>query len=231
MSVLNPSQRVRQDVAEECATFAKETALSLGFQHLGITSTTLSDDEEHLLGWLEKGRHGEMAYMARHGVTRSRPEALVPGTISVLSARMDYLPEGISNAESTLADTDLGYISRYALGRDYHKVLRQRLQKLADAIASRFGQFGYRVYTDSAPVLEKALARNAGLGWIGKHTNLIDSRSGSWFFWARSTPISYFRPIHPVQTIAEPARAVWLPVPRKQSSHPTKWMRVVASRI
>ncbi len=182
MSVLDPSQRVRQDVAEECATFAKETARSLGFQHLGITSTTLSDDEEHLLGWLEKGRHGEMAYMARHGVTRSRPEALVPGTISVLSARMDYLPEGISNAESTLADTDLGYISRYALGRDYHKVLRQRLQKLADAIASRFGQFGYRVYTDSAPVLEKALARNAGLGWIGKHTNLIDSRSGSWFF-------------------------------------------------
>lgn len=182
MSVLDPSQRVRPDVAEECAAFAKQMARTLGFQHLGITSTTLSDDEKHLLAWLEKGRHGEMAYMARHGVARSRPDALVPGTISVLSARMDYLPEGISNAESALTDTNLGYISRYALGRDYHKVLRQRLQRLADTTASKFGQFGYRVFTDSAPVLEKALARNAGLGWIGKHTNLIDARSGSWFF-------------------------------------------------
>lgn len=182
MSVLDPSQRVRPDVAEECAEFVRKAAISLGFQHLGITSITLDEDEKHLLAWLDEGRHGEMSYMARHGVKRSRPDALVPGTIRVLSARMDYLPQNFSDAERALADARVGYISRYALGRDYHKLLRQRLQKLVDMTTAKFGQFGFRVFTDSAPVLEKALARNAGLGWIGKHTNLIDKRSGSWFF-------------------------------------------------
>ena len=182
MSVLDPSQRVRPDVAVRCASFAKQAAAGLGFQALGISSIDLTEDEQHLVRWLAAGRHGEMDYMQRHGLKRSRPDHLVPGTLSVLSARMEYLPEGADEAEAVLGDATLGYISRYALGRDYHKVLRQRLQLLAERLTAEFGQFGYRVFTDSAPVLEKALARNAGLGWIGKHSNLIDSRTGSWFF-------------------------------------------------
>jgi len=150
-----------------------------GFRGVGFTHASVGEDAAHLRRWLELGRHGEMDYMQRHGVRRSRPQELVPGTLRVISARMDYLPEGQAQAESVLADAQLGYVSRYALGRDYHKLLRARLQKLADRIESKVGRFGYRVFTDSAPVLEKALARNAGLGWIGKHSNLIDSRSGS----------------------------------------------------
>jgi epoxyqueuosine reductase len=123
-----------------------------------------------------------MDYMARHGTLRSRPPELVPGTCRVISVRMDYLPPGARSALSVLDDPALGYVSRYALGRDYHKVLRRRLQRLATRIEDAVGAFGYRAFVDSAPVLEKALARNAGLGWIGKHTNLIDRRAGSWFF-------------------------------------------------
>jgi epoxyqueuosine reductase len=153
----------------------------LGFQAVGIAAPALAEDEAHLLRWLDAGRHGEMSYMARHGTARSRPDALVPGTLRVISARMDYFPDA-EDAWSVLADPARGYVSRYALGRDYHKLLRRRLQQLATRIEQAIGPFGYRVFTDSAPVLEKALARNAGLGWIGKHTNLIDPRSGSWFF-------------------------------------------------
>jgi epoxyqueuosine reductase len=154
----------------------------LGFQSVGITHIDLREDEAALAQWLTLGRHGEMDYMARHGEKRSRPDALVPGTISVISARMDYLRADAAPMQKTLDDPDRAYVSRYALGRDYHKVLRSRLQKLAKRIEGETGRFGYRVFTDSAPVLEKPLARNAGLGWIGKHTNLIDSKSGSWFF-------------------------------------------------
>lgn len=120
--------------------------------------------------------------MARHGSKRSRPEELQPGTLRIISARMDYLPPSGADAESVLADASLGYISRYALGRDYHKVLRSRLQKLAQRIDEAAGPFNYRAFADSAPVLEKALAQKAGLGWIGKHTNLINQHAGSWFF-------------------------------------------------
>ena len=155
---------------------------ALGFQQLGVTHTDLAADEARLERWLELGRHGEMAYMARHGRRRSRPEALVPGTVSVISARMDYLPPDTADAWAVLEDPQRGFVSRYALGRDYHKVLRRRLQRLADRIEGAVGAFGYRVFVDSAPVLEKALARNAGLGWIGKHTNLIHRDAGSWFF-------------------------------------------------
>lgn len=154
----------------------------LGFQQVGIANTDLSADEVRLLNWLGVGRHGEMEYMERHGTKRSRPEELLPGTIRVISARMDYWPPQGAHAESVLHDPALGYVSRYALGRDYHKVLRQRLQKLADRIAQVTGPFGYRAFVDSAPVLEKALARNAGLGWIGKHTILLNQKAGSWFF-------------------------------------------------
>ena len=154
----------------------------LGFQQVGIAPAELGEDEAHLLNWLSAGHHGEMHYMARHGVKRSRPAELRAGTLRVISVRMDYDPPRARDAWEVLDDANLGYVSRYALGRDYHKVLRTRLQNLADRIGDEIGPFGYRAFVDSAPVLEKALARNAGLGWIGKHTNLINTQAGSWFF-------------------------------------------------
>jgi epoxyqueuosine reductase len=154
----------------------------LGFQQVGISGIELAADEARLLNWLDAGYHGEMDYMARHGAKRSRPAELEPGTLRVISARMDYAPPGIAEAWDVLADGERAYVSRYALGRDYHKLLRSRLQKLADRIGEATGPFGYRVFTDSAPVLEKALAREAGLGWIGKHTLLLNRDAGSWFF-------------------------------------------------
>ena len=155
---------------------------ALGFQQVGIADTELGKHETQLLNWLAAGRHGEMHYMEKHGTRRTRPAELVPGTLRVISVRMDYLPGTAAQADEVLHNPELGMISRYALGRDYHKVVRTRLQKLADQISARVGPFGYRAFTDSAPVLEKALAEKAGLGWIGKHTNLIDSKTGSWFF-------------------------------------------------
>jgi epoxyqueuosine reductase len=154
----------------------------LGFQALGIAALDLDRDADNLRNWLAQGAHGEMDYMARHGSKRWTPAELLPGTLSVISARMDYWPADSAGALSVLENPELGYVSRYALGRDYHKLLRSRLQKLADAIAVRIGPFGHRVFVDSAPVLEKPLARNAGLGWIGKHTNLIARDAGSYFF-------------------------------------------------
>ena len=156
-------------------------ALDLGFDAVGIASIDLAADEAHWREWLAAGFHGEMGYMARHGTKRTRPGELVPGTLSCVSVRMNYWPRAAPAAD-TLANPERAYVSRYALGRDYHKVLRTRLQALAERIAAAVGPLGYRVFTDSAPVLEKALARNAGLGWIGKHTNLIDRASGSYFF-------------------------------------------------
>jgi epoxyqueuosine reductase len=160
----------------------KEWGTELGFQQVGITTTTLDEDEAHLFNWLEKGRHGEMAYMQSHGTKRSRPNELVPGTISVISVRMDYMPPSSKQPIKVLNNSELAYISRYAMGRDYHKIMRNRLQKMATKIEKEYGSFGYRCFVDSAPVLEKALARNAGLGWIGKHSNLINPKAGSWFF-------------------------------------------------
>jgi epoxyqueuosine reductase len=157
-------------------------AQELGFTGLGVASIELPADEAHFLEWLRLGFNGEMGYMSRHGSKRTRPAELIPGTVSCVSVRMDYWPDGAADAETTLAAAGVGYVSRYALGRDYHKLLRARLQKLCDVIQEAVGPFGYRVFTDSAPVLEKALARNAGLGWIGKHTNLIDRKAGSYFF-------------------------------------------------
>ena len=154
----------------------------LGFRGIGIAEVQLGEDEAHLLDWLDGGLHGEMDYMARHGTRRSRPAELHAGTVRVISARMDYLPAASADAWEVLADGERAYVSRYALGRDYHKLLRSRLQKLVERIADVAGPFGHRVFTDSAPVLEKALARNAGLGWIGKHTLLLSRDAGSWFF-------------------------------------------------
>jgi len=152
-----------------------------GFADIGVSGIELAEDEAHLLSWLDAERHGEMDYMARHGTRRSRPAELIPGTLRVISLRMDYWPDDAADAAEVLADKRLGYVSRYALGRDYHKVLRAALARLAEAIAARTPH-QYRVFVDSAPVLEKALARNAGIGWIGKHTNLIVKDAGSYFF-------------------------------------------------
>jgi len=157
-------------------------AAALGFGALGVASIDIPQDERHLLRWLADGFHGEMDYMERHGVMRSRPEQLAPGTVRVVSARMDYWPAAARDAQAVLENATLGYVSRYALGRDYHKILRRALATLAQELQRRIGPFGYRVCVDSAPVLEKALARDAGLGWIGKHTNLIARDAGSYFF-------------------------------------------------
>ena len=156
-------------------------ARELGFASIGIADTELSEAEDHLQRWLGAGRHGDMAYMARHGTARSRPGELVPGTIRVISARMDYRPEAANDA-AVLADPERAYVARYALGRDYHKVMRARLAGLVERIAQTVGPFGYRVFTDSAPVLEVALAAKAGLGWRGKHTLLLTREAGSYFF-------------------------------------------------
>lgn len=154
----------------------------LGFAQVGVAALDLSSDATRLNEWLAAGFNGEMHYMAQHGSKRSRPAELIPGTVSCLSVRMDYWPNDAAAADTILADGRSAYVSRYALGRDYHKVLRQRLQILCTRIEIAIGPFGYRVFSDSAPVLEKPLARNAGLGWIGKHTNLINRDGGSFFF-------------------------------------------------
>jgi len=166
---------------EKLARQIKSWGLELGFQQLGITDIELENAESRLKEWLRAKYHGEMEYMARHGNRRSRPGELVPNTVRVISARMDFLPDEKTPPAAILEKGDRAYIARYALGRDYHKVLRKRLQKLADRIESTVGPFGYRVFVDSAPVMEKPLAEKAGLGWIGKHTNIINKDAGSWF--------------------------------------------------
>ncbi len=154
----------------------------LGFQQVGISDTELGEAEKQLFDWLEAGYHGEMAYMQRHGVKRSRPAELEPGTLSIIAVRMDYLPPSSAEPWSVLRNGEQAYISRYALGRDYHKLMRKRLQQLADRIGRAIGEYGYRVFVDSAPVLEKPIAAKAGLGWVGKHSNMLHRDSGSWFF-------------------------------------------------
>lgn len=159
----------------------KALAREAGFQRCGISGVELGEDEAHLRDWLAQGLHGTMDWMARHGDKRARPPELVPGTLRVVSVGLDY-GQDPDQARNTLADGQRAYVARYALGRDYHRLMRNRLQRLADRIAAEIGPFGHRVFVDSAPVLERALARNAGLGWIGKHTCLIDRDGGSWFF-------------------------------------------------
>ena len=168
------------DLAALAATI-KAWGRDLGFQAVGIADADLSGAEPGLGAWLAGGFHGEMDYMRRHGVRRARPGELVPGTVRVISARMDYLPDA-ADGPAALADGEKAFVSRYALGRDYHKVLRARLQKLADRIGAAVGPFGYRVFTDSAPVMEVELAARAGLGWRGKHTLLLSREAGSYFF-------------------------------------------------
>jgi epoxyqueuosine reductase len=172
----------RRDVASESASLSssiKRWGRELGFQAVGIADADLSAAEPRVLEWLAQGWHGEMEYMARHGALRARPAQLKPGTLRVISCRMDYLNDSPQGVEE---NGDNAGIARYARGRDYHKVLRDRLQKLCDRIAGETGGFGYRVFTDSAPVMEVELAARAGLGWRGKHTLLLSRDAGSWFF-------------------------------------------------
>jgi epoxyqueuosine reductase len=176
--ILSASETDHKSLASDIKRWAR----ALGFDGVGISDIDLSAEEPHVSKWLARGFHGSMDYMARHGTRRTRPAELVPGTVRVLSVRLDYLPESMQAACAQLDRPDHAYVSRYALGRDYHKVLRGRLRRLAARIGEATRRAGGRVFVDSAPVLEKALARNAGLGWIGKHTNLINKNSGSWFF-------------------------------------------------
>lgn len=159
----------------------RQLAGQLGFQQTGITSAGTGQHAQHLQRWLDADYHGEMEWMASHGSKRTHPAELVPGTLRVISVRMDYLPTDSSMAKR-LGQADMAYISRYALGRDYHKLMRRRLQQLAEQIQQLIGPFGYRAFVDSAPVMERALATRAGLGWIGKNTMLINRRAGSYFF-------------------------------------------------
>ncbi|MPZ42389.1 MAG: tRNA epoxyqueuosine(34) reductase QueG [Betaproteobacteria bacterium] len=181
MSVQADASRGRVDgirLAERIKQWGRE----LGFQALGIAGVDLSAAEPRLLEWLARGFHGEMDYMARHGARRARPAELVSGTVSVITARLDYRDPQARDSAAVLADADRAYVSRYALGRDYHKVLRQRLEHLAQRIQAAVEPFAYRVFTDSAPVMEVELARQAGLGWRGKHTLLLSRDAGSYYF-------------------------------------------------
>jgi len=166
-----------QQLAAQIRTWGAE----LGFQQIGIAGISLDAAEARLDEWVARGLHGELAYMTRHGHKRTRPGDLLPGTVRVIAARMDCLPAAATPASTVLGDRQRAYIARYALGRDYHKLLRLRLKRLAERIGAAGIAHGYRVFVDSAPVLEKPLAAAAGLGWQGKHTNLINRQAGSWF--------------------------------------------------
>jgi epoxyqueuosine reductase len=174
-------------------------AKELGFQQLGVSDIDLLDTEKKLNVWLANQFHGEMHFMHKHGSKRTQPQELVANTASIISVRMDYWPDRAQEPWSVINDKQLAYISRYALGRDYHKLMRKRLVKLAKRIEDSIGQYGYRVFCDSAPVMEKAIAEKAGLGWIGKHSNVLSREHGSYFFLgeiytdlplAKSSPVS-----------------------------------------
>jgi epoxyqueuosine reductase len=166
---------------QQLAIQIKQWALELGFAQAGICDTDLQPEEAKLQQWLDLGMHGEMSYMAEHGMMRARPTELLPGTLRVISVRMDYLPPAAAFA-TNLADPAQAYISRYALGRDYHKLIRNRLKQLGERIEQQLGSYGYRPFVDSAPVMERPLAAKAGLGWVGKHSLLLHPVAGSWFF-------------------------------------------------
>ncbi|MFT6902223.1 MAG: epoxyqueuosine reductase [Colwellia sp.] len=166
-----------QDLTEKIKLWGQE----LGFSQVGISDVDLSEHEAALTRWLENNYHGTMDYMARHGLMRARAKELVAGTLNVISVRMDYLPTDAKFAR-ILKNRDHAYISRYALGRDYHKLMRKRLKQLGEIIKTHCNNFNYRPFVDSAPILERPLAEKAGLGWVGKHSLLINKQAGSWFF-------------------------------------------------
>ena len=228
MKPLSPASATSPDYAV-LGTRIRALAREFGFQRCGIAGIELGQDEAHLRQWLAEGLYGSMAWMARHGEMRARPADLLPGTLRVISVGLDYGRRDDEQAWQTIADGERAYVARYALGRDYHKLMRQRLQRLADRIAETVGPFGHRVFVDSAPVLERALARNAGLGWIGKHTCLIDKDGGSWFSSAKSTSTCRCRSMLRQVRIAGPACAASTTARPRQSLHRTGSTRAAAS--
>ncbi len=178
----------------------KQWGQQLGFCQVAIANTELSQAEYYLQQWLAKGWHGEMAYMQKHGSKRSHPQQIMASTVSIICVKIDYLSIDAQQSWQLLAQPKQAYISRYALGRDYHKVLKQKLKQFALKIQQYADSFDYRLFVDTAPVLEKALAEKAGLGWIGKHTNLIHRQQGSWFFLGEiytNLPLPYDPPVTP----------------------------------
>jgi epoxyqueuosine reductase len=173
---------MNQNELKQLAEDIKQWGKDLGFQQVGISDTQLAESESYLQSWLKQDFHGEMDYMQKHGYKRTRPEQLIPGTLRIISVRMNYLPELGQTLQTLLNDDSNAIVSQYAQGRDYHKVLRSRLKKLSEKIAQTVDSGDLRLFVDSAPVMEKAIAEKAGLGWIGKHTNLIHRQAGSWFF-------------------------------------------------
>ena len=211
--------------AEALLTDIRQWAAALGFQQLGVTDVDLEEHEGYLRKWLDAGYHGTMDYMAKHGNKRSRPRELVPGTCRVISVRMDYLADDTQPLR-VLESPEKAYVSRYALGRDYHKLIRKRLATLAKQIEARAGGGRYRAFVDSAPVLERAVAERAGLGWIAKNTMLINSDAGSW----RSTPTCRCRRMPPrTASTAAPALPAWRSVPPTPSPAPSSSMPGAAS--
>lgn len=208
----------------ELARQIKAWARDLGFSGATIGRAELpAEVGQRLLDWLAAGHHGEMDYMARHGLLRARPAELVPGALSVVSVRLPYRDPAARDMHAVLADGDKAAIARYALGRDYHKTVRNRLQKLADRLHAAAGPLGYRVFSDSAPLMEVALAAQSGLGWRGKHTLLIHRDEGSFFFSANCSPTCPCRPMRQWTRIAGAAPAVWTCVRPRPSSRPTRW--------
>ncbi len=181
MTTLTQQNRDAVDPAALAASI-RAWGRELGFQSVGISDVDLADAEPRLLEWLRAGFHGDMDYMAKHGVKRARPAELVPGTVRVIAARLNYLPSHAADSWPVIHDPEAAFVSRYALGRDYHKVMRRRLQHFAERIETAIGEYSYRVFTDSAPVMEVEIARKAGLGWRGKHTLLLTREAGSFFF-------------------------------------------------
>src|SRR5690554_3724100 len=180
-SIMSSHPTLNANALAELAATIKSWGRELGFQQVGITDVDLAEDERHLQRWLDAGYHGEMGFMAKHGTKRTRPAELVPDTLRVISVRLDYLPADTESAK-VLGQPQTAYVSRYAVGRDYHKLMRKRLATLARWVEERVGPFGYRAFVDSAPVMERALARKAGLGWIGKDAMMLNPRAGSLFF-------------------------------------------------
>ena len=181
MTILTQQNHDAVDPATLAADI-RRWGIELGFARVGISDVNLQDAEPRLLEWLRAGFHGDMDYMAKHGVKRARPAELVPGTVRVIAARLNYLPGEAADSWRVIHDAERAFISRYALGRDYHKVMRRRLQRFAERIEAAAGNCSYRVFTDSAPVMEVEIARKAGLGWRGKHTLLLTRDAGSMFF-------------------------------------------------
>jgi len=181
MPQTDTAETLSQDEKATLTGKIRQWARELGFQQVGCADPDLGEHEQHLQDWLAAGFHGEMDYMASHGNKRSRPDELVEGTRTVITARMDYLPADVETTR-LLSQGKKAYISRYALGRDYHKLIRKRLTQLAKKIEAEIGPYGYRAFVDSAPVLERALALRSGLGWIGKNAMVIHPKAGSFFF-------------------------------------------------